>query len=67
MEPVPPSPDAAAPGKGLSNLDYAPWPNAWGVHWASEVVQLQRPDTGNMNCCTGLPIAQQRTQWLEPC
>ena len=62
-----PSLDAAAPGKGLSNLDYAPLAERMGrVHWASEVFNCSAPDTGNMELLHRFANAQQRTQWLEP-
>ncbi len=59
--------DGAAPGQGLSNLDYAPLAERMGrLHWASEVFNCSAPDTGNMELLHRFANARQRTQWLDP-
>lgn len=55
------------PGKGLSNLDYAPLAELMGrVSWASEVFNCSAPDTGNMEILHMFASEKQREDWLEP-
>ena len=55
------------PGKGLSNLDYAPVAEIMGrVEWASEVFNCNAPDTGNMELLHMFASPAQRQRWLKP-
>ncbi len=58
---------ADEPGKGLSNLDYAPVAEIMGrVDWASEVFNCNAPDTGNMELLHMFATPAQRERWLKP-
>jgi len=58
---------ADEPGRGLSNLEYAPLAEIMGrVHWSSEVFNCNAPDTGNMELLHLFANEQQRQQWLLP-
>lgn len=55
------------PGRGLSNLDYAPLAEIMGrVSWASEVFNCNAPDTGNMELLHMFASPEQNRQWLQP-
>lgn len=55
------------PGKGLSNLDYAPLAEIMGrVGWASEIFNCSAPDTGNMELLHMFATPEQKQQWLDP-
>lgn len=55
------------PGRGLSNLEYAPLAEIMGrVMWASEVFNCSAPDTGNMEILHLFATEQQRAAWLAP-
>lgn len=55
------------PGRGLSNLDYAPLAEIMGrVSWASEVFNCNAPDTGNMELLHLFASPEQNRQWLQP-
>ncbi|MFN3580442.1 MAG: acyl-CoA dehydrogenase family protein [Pseudomonas sp.] len=62
-----PSLCADEPGRGLSNLDYAPLAEIMGrVSWASEVFNCNAPDTGNMELLHLFASPEQNRQWLQP-
>ncbi len=55
------------PGRGLSNLDYAPLAEIMGqLPWASEVFNCSAPDTGNMELLHLFSSPAQYAQWLKP-
>ncbi|MBI5900451.1 MAG: acyl-CoA dehydrogenase family protein [Rhodocyclales bacterium] len=55
------------PGRGLSNLDYAPLAEIMGqLPWASEVFNCSAPDTGNMELLHLFANPAQYEQWLKP-
>jgi acyl-CoA dehydrogenase len=55
------------PGKGLSNLEYAPLAEIMGrVPWASEVFNCNAPDTGNMELLHMFATPEQHERWLLP-
>ncbi len=56
-----------APGKKLSNLDYAPVSEELGkVPFASEVLNCAAPDTGNMEILNLYGSQRVKEQWLAP-
>lgn len=58
---------ADEPGRGLSNLEYAPLAEIMGrVSWASEVFNCHAPDSGNMELLHLFASAEQNRQWLQP-
>lgn len=58
---------AEEPGRGLSNLDYAPLAEIMGqLPWASEVFNCSAPDTGNMELLHRFASAEQSERWLKP-
>lgn len=55
------------PGRGLSNIDYAPLAEIMGrVGWASEIFNCSAPDTGNMELLHMFATPEQKQQWLGP-
>jgi acyl-CoA dehydrogenase len=55
------------PGTRLSNLDYAPISETLGrVSFASEVLNCNAPDTGNMEILNLYGSEEVKQQWLEP-
>ncbi|WP_150304905.1 acyl-CoA dehydrogenase family protein [Pseudomonas saliphila] len=55
------------PGRGLTNLEYAPLAEIMGrVSWASEVFNCNAPDTGNMELLHMFATPEQRERWLLP-
>src|SRR5688572_31416729 len=55
------------PGTKLSNLDYAPISEQLGkVGFASEVLNCQAPDTGNMEILNHYGNERIREEWLRP-
>jgi acyl-CoA dehydrogenase len=55
------------PGKGLSNLDYAPVAEIMGrVGWAPEVFNCNAPDTGNIELLHMFANPAQSERWLKP-
>src|SRR5688500_14798567 len=55
------------PGKGLSNLDYAPVAEIMGrVGWAPEVFNCNAPDTGNIELLHIFANPAQSERWLKP-
>lgn len=59
------SPDA--PGTKLSNLDYAPISEQLGkVPFASEALNCQAPDTGNMEILNLYGSERVKREWLSP-
>jgi acyl-CoA dehydrogenase len=62
-----PTLDSAAPGQGLSNLEYAPLAEIMGrVNWSAEVFNCSAPDAGNMELLHLFGSAEQRERWLAP-
>src|SRR5690606_15184851 len=62
-----PSLGADEPGQGLSNLEYAPLAEIMGrVSWASEGLNCNAPDTGNMELLHMFASDAQRERWLSP-
>ena len=58
---------ADEPGKGLSNIEYAPLAEIMGrVSWASEVFNCNAPDTGNMELLHMFATDEQREKYLRP-
>jgi acyl-CoA dehydrogenase len=58
---------ADAPGTPLSNLDYAPISEMLGkVSFASEVLNCNAPDTGNMEVLHHFGSDDIKAQWLVP-
>lgn len=58
---------ADEPGKGLSNIEYAPLAEIMGrVSWASEVFNCNAPDTGNMELLHMFATDEQREKYLKP-
>ena len=56
-----------SPGKPLSNLDYAPVSEALGrVGFASEVLNCNAPDTGNMEILHHFGSDRIKGEWLAP-
>jgi len=56
-----------APGRKLSNLDYAPISEQLGkVTFASEVLNCAAPDTGNMEILNLYATEAVRERWLSP-
>ncbi len=56
-----------APGKKLSNLDYAPISEQLGkVTFASEVLNCAAPDTGNMEILNAYGSETVKRDWLAP-
>jgi len=55
------------PGKGLSNIEYAPLAEIMGrVSWASEVFNCNAPDTGNMELLHMFATDEQSEKYLKP-
>ncbi|HUY43632.1 MAG TPA: acyl-CoA dehydrogenase family protein [Acidimicrobiales bacterium] len=58
---------AGSPGTPLTNLDYAPVSEMLGrVPFASEVLNCNAPDTGNMEILHSYASDRVKAQWLEP-
>jgi acyl-CoA dehydrogenase len=58
---------AGIPGTPLTNLDYAPVSEALGrVSFASEVLNCNAPDTGNMEILHLYGSEKVKAEWLEP-
>ena len=56
-----------SPGTPLTNLDYAPVSEMLGrVTFASEVLNCNAPDTGNMEILHSYASDRVKGQWLEP-
>lgn len=58
---------AHAPGRGLSNLDYAWVAEPMGrLPWAAEVFNCSAPDSGNMELLHRFGTPAQQARWLVP-
>ncbi len=58
---------AGSPGTPLTNLDYAPVSEVLGrVSFASEVLNCNAPDTGNMEILHLYGSERVKAEWLEP-
>lgn len=56
-----------APGTKLTNLDYAPVSEQLGkVEWASETLNCNAPDTGNMEILNLYGSDRVKREWLAP-
>ncbi len=56
-----------SPGTPLTNLDYAPVSEMLGrVSFASEVLNCNAPDTGNMEILHAFASERVKAEWLEP-
>jgi len=59
--------NADSPGRPLSNLDYAPVSETLGAVWfASEVLNCNAPDTGNMEILHHFGSEGVKADWLGP-
>lgn len=55
------------PGRGLTNLEFAPIFEEMGkVWWAAEVFNCNAPNTGNMELLAANATEEQRQKWLRP-
>jgi len=58
---------SSSPGTPLTNLDYAPVSEMLGkVPFASEVLNCNAPDTGNMEILHSFGSQRVKAEWLEP-
>ncbi|WP_420392640.1 acyl-CoA dehydrogenase family protein [Acuticoccus sp.] len=58
---------ADAPGRGLTNCDFAPIAELLGrLPWASAVFNCHAPDLPNMVMLNALVTPEQRAAWLDP-